>query len=107
MDSSAPGISVKSLLLSAKPKSIGALLPLPTVELIERMSPGLFETAEANRVAVAVIDPMEALQDPATRSKIIRLLSLPKARELCSKLSLKVDRSPYDAIEASISKLGV
>lgn len=107
MYNDAPGISLKSLLLSAKPKSIRALLPVPTLELIERVSPGLFETEEANRVAVAVIDPMEALLDPETRSKIIRLLSLPKARELCSKLGLEINRSPYDAIEASISKLGV
>lgn len=107
MNTNAPGISVKNLLLSARPKSLRGLLPVPTVELIERMSPGLFETAEANRVAVAVIDPMDALLDPATRSKIIRLLPLPKARELCAKLGMKLDRSPYDAIEASISSFGI
>jgi len=107
MNISAPGISIKDLLFSAKPKSLRALLPEPTVELIERMSPGLFGTAEANRVAVAVVDPMEALLDPTTRSKIIRLLSLQKARELCDKLGMKIDRSPYDAIEANIANLGV
>lgn len=107
MNTNAPGISIKNLLLTAKPKSIRALLPDSTVELIERMSPDLFETAEANRVAVAVVDPMESLLHPSSRSKIIRLLPLPKARELCGKLGVTMDRSPYDAIEASIVDLGV
>lgn len=71
------------------------------------MAPGLLETAEANRVAVATIDPIEAIQQKSTRSKIIRLLPLPKARELCDKLGVKVVRSPYDAIEAGIDTLGI
>lgn len=107
MTTSAPGISVKDLLLSAKPKSVQRLLPQSTVNLIERMSPGLLETDEVNRVAVATIDPIEAIKDAPTRSRIIRLLPLPKARELCEKLDLAVDRSPYDAIETGIDQVGI
>lgn len=103
----APGISIKSLLLSAKPKSVAALLPKATVDLIERMSPGLLETKEANRVAVETIDPLEALQNQPSRSQIIRLLPLPKARELCGKLDVAIDRSPYDAIEESIADFAI
>ncbi len=107
MNTTAPGISVKDLFLSAKPKSVLQLLPQSTVELIERMSPGLLETDEANRVAVATIDPIEAIQDGPTRLKIIRLLPLSKARELCARLDLSIDRSPYDAIEAGIHVIGI
>lgn len=107
MNTTAPGISVKDVLLSAKPKSVRQLLPQSTVDLIDRMSPGLLETNEANRVAVAIIDPIEAIQDKPMRSKIVRLLPLPKARELCAKLNLSIDRSPYDAIEAGINAIGI
>ena len=107
MASRAPGISVKNLLLSAKPKFVRQLLPQVTIDLIERMSPGLLETKEANRVAVATIDPFEAIQDGPTRSQIIRLFPLSKARELCVKLALPIDRSPFDAIEAGIHRIGI
>ena len=107
MNTIAPGISLNDLLLSAKPKSVRRLLPDSTVKLIERMSPGLLDTEEANRLAVVTIDPMEAVQDGPTRSQIIRLLPLSKARELCVKLNLMVDRSPYDAIEACIQLQGL
>ncbi len=83
------------------------MLPQTTVELIERTFPSLLETDLTNRVAVATIDPKEAVRDEPTRSIIIKLLPLPKARELCAKLDLSVDRSPYEAIEESIHRIGV
>lgn len=107
VSSVAPGISVRDLLLSAKPKSVRQLLPEPTVKLVERMSPGLLETCEANRIAAATIDPSEAVQNDSTRSQIIRLLPLSKARELCVRLDLAVDLSPYDAIESKIRHVGI
>lgn len=106
MTQSAPGISLRALLLSAKPSLLRSLLPHSTVDLIERMSPGLFATPEANRIAATVIDPSAALEEPATRTRVIRLLPIAKARELCAKLDLVVDRSPYDAIEAKIEETG-
>lgn len=107
MNQSAPGISIKELLLTAKPRSVRQLLPQSTSDLIERMSPGLLDTDEANRIAVATIDPLEAIQDTQTRSRIIRLLPLPKAREFCEKLSLPVGRSPYNAIEEALERIGL
>ena len=107
MNTTAPGISIRTLLLSAKPKAVRQLLPEPTVELVERMSPGILKTGEANRIAAATIDPSEAVQNEAMRSQIIRLLRLSKARELCVRLDLSVDRSPYDAIEAKIRQVGI
>ncbi|MEM9871793.1 MAG: DEAD/DEAH box helicase [Pseudomonadota bacterium] len=104
---SSPGISIEHLLLSAKTRSILSLLPKPTVDLIDRMSPGLLLTPEVNQVAVAVIDPKEALENPAKRTTIIRLLPIEKARELCAKLELEVERSPYNAIEVKIAETGV
>jgi len=103
----APGISLKTLLLSAKPATLQPLLPRSTVDLIERMSPGVLSTPEANRIAATVIDPIEALENPTTRTKIVRLLPIEKARELCRKLELKIERSPYDAIDAKIAEIGV
>lgn len=106
MTQSAPGISLRALLLSAKPSLLRSLLPHSTVDLIERMSPGLLATPEANRIAATVIDPSAALEESATRTRVIRLLPIAKARELCAKLDLVVDRSPYDAIEAKIEETG-
>ena len=107
MNTTAPGISLRDLFLSAKPKSVRRLLPQSTVELVERMSPGLLDTDEANRIAAATLDPVDAIQREPTRSKIIRLLPLSKARELCAKLELSVERSPYDAIEAKVRQAGI
>ena len=107
MSTAAPGISFKDLILSAKPRAVQKLLSQPTVELIARTAPGLLETGQTNRVAVVTIDPLESIQDERTRSQIIRLLPLPKARELCTKLNLSIDRSPYDAIEAGIRRIGI
>lgn len=107
MNQTAPGISIKELLLTAKPRSVRQLLPDATVELIDRMSPGLLDTDEANRIAVATIDPMEAIQDAQTRSRIVRLLPLSKAREFCEKLSLPIGRSPYDAIEEGLQRIRI
>ena len=107
MNTAAPGISVRDLLLSAKPKSVRRLLPQSTVDLVERMSPGLLDTDEVNRIAMATLDPLDAIQHGPTRSEIIRLLPLSKARELCTKLELSVERSPYDAIEAKVRQVGI
>lgn len=107
MTDSAPGISLKALLLAANPKAVSRLLPQSTVELVERMSPGLLGTEEANRIAVTVIDPAEALLDESMRLKIIRLLPLTKARELCATLGLTVGKSPYDNIESEIGDVAI
>ena len=107
MNTAAPGISVRELLLSAKPKSVRRLLPQSTLDLVERMSPGLLDTDEVNRIATATLDPLDAIQHGPTRSEIIRLLPLSKARELCTKLELSVERSPYDAIEAKVRQVGI
>lgn len=71
------------------------------------MSPGLLDTDEVNRIAATTLDPLDAIQHGPTRSEIIRLLPLSKARELCTKLELSVERSPYDAIEAKVRQVGI
>lgn len=107
MTEKAPGISLKSLISIAKPKAVQRLLPQPTIDLVERMSPGLLNTQEVNRIAAVILDPAETLLDTAVRLKIIRLLPLGKARELCGTLGLESDRSPYETIEANIRDIGV
>ena len=107
MTGSAPGISLKALLSGAKPKAVQELFPASTIELVERMSPGLLGTQEVNRIAAVILDPAEALLDTTTRVKIIRLLPLAKARELCTTLGLASGRSPYETIEAEISRIGI
>ncbi len=107
MTSLAPGISLKALLSGAKPKAVQELFPASTIELVERMSPELLGTQEVNRIASVILDPAEALLDTATRLKIIRLLPLPKARELCTTLGLVIGKSPYETIEAKISDIGI
>ncbi len=104
----APGISIKDLILSADPKSVWQFLPDSTIELVKRMFPGLLHTKEANNLVVATIDPKKAIQDTSSRSQIIRLLPLSKARELCEKLNSKVERGHYyNAIEQSVHLQGI
>ncbi|WFE75250.1 DEAD/DEAH box helicase [Roseinatronobacter sp. S2] len=91
----------------AKSKAVQGLLPSSVIELMERMSPGFLDTPEVNRVAAAILDPAELLLDNATRLKIIRLLPLAKARELCTTLGLTIERSPYEAIETEIAEIGL
>lgn len=107
MTETAPGISLTTLLSQAKPKVVAGLLPQSTIDLMEKISPGLLETAEANRIAIAVIDPAEAVQELNTRKKLIRMLPISKARELCSKLGFTMERSPYDAIGSKIQDLPI
>ena len=103
----APGISLESLLSNAKPKAAQGLLPQSTIELVERTSPGLLSTHEVNRIATVILDPAETLLNTTTRLKIIRLLPLAKARELCETLNLESGRSPYETIEAKIGDIGI
>jgi len=105
--SSAPGISLKALLLSAKSNAVQELFPSSVIELIERMSPELLGTQEVNRIAAVILDPAEALLDTATRLRIIRLLPLAKARELCTTLGFMIERSPYETIKAKIGEIGI
>ena len=108
MNITAPGISIKNLILSADPSSVRQFLPDSTIELVDRMFPGLLHTEEANRLVLATIDPKQAIQDAVLRSLIIRLLPLCKAREFCKKLNSNVERGHYyNAIERSINLQGI
>ncbi len=98
---------MKTLLSGAKSKAVQELLSQSTVELVERMSPGLLGTEEVNRIAAVVVDPAEALLDTGTRLKIIRLLPLPKARELCGALGFESGRSPYETLEAKVGDISI
>lgn len=107
MNISAPGISLKDLLLSAKPSSVRQLLSKSTVDLFERMNSNHLDSNEANRIAVETIEPSEAIKNKSMRQKIIRLLPSSKTAELCNKLGIKSYQNPYDEIEKKISKEGV
>lgn len=107
MTASAPGISFKALLSGAKSKAVQELFPSATIDLVERMSPGLLGTQEVNRIAAVILNPAETLVDTVARLKIIRLLPLAKARELCGRLGLTCGKNPYDTIEAEIGSIRV
>lgn len=107
MIDSAPGISFKALLSGAKSKAVQELFPAATIDLFERMSPGLLGTQEVNRIAAVILDPAEALLDTIMRLKVIRLLPLTKARELCGTLDLTCGKNPYVTIEAGIDSIRI
>lgn len=107
MNTTAPGISLKDLFLSAKPSSVRQLLSKSTVDLFERMNSNHLDSNEANRIAVETIEPSEAIKNKSMRQKIIRLLPTSKTVELCNKLGINSCQNPYDEIEKKISKEGV
>lgn len=93
---SAPGLAFQTLLRTAKPSALRELVGPAIVEALEGLDPTLISDGRLGELAVALVEPSEALRDPRARTLILRMLPLPKARELASKLGSGTGRDLYD-----------
>lgn len=93
---SAPGISLKTLLLNAKGTALRELIGPSIIDAIKGLDRDLVSDDRLGELAQNLIGPSEALQSAHMREHIIRLLPLPKARELGQRLGVKDGRDLYD-----------
>jgi DNA repair protein RadD len=97
--SDVPGLAFSTLLRAAKASSLRQLVGFSIVQTLEGLDPNLLSDGRLGELAAALIEPSEALQDETSRDSILRMLPLPKARELAKKLGLHdVGRDIYDRL---------
>ena len=95
---STPGMALPRLLLQTKPGVLRGLIGEDIVEMLEGLDRSLLEGDKLGKLASQLIDPSEALRDPEKSAKIVRLLPLPKARELAGKLGVEDGRDLFDRL---------
>lgn len=92
----APGLAFQTLLRTAKPSALRELVGPAIVETLEGLDPTLVSEGRLGELAAALVEPSEALRDPKARTLVLRMLPLPKARELANKLGSRPGRDLYD-----------
>lgn len=92
----APGLALQTLLRDAKTSVLREIIGSSIMDLLKGLDPELDTGTRLGEIAVNLIEPSEALRDPNTRERIIRLLPLPKAHELGGHLNVKDEPSLYD-----------
>ena len=92
----APGIALQMLLRSAKGAALRELIGSSILDTIQGLDPSLASDSCLAELAANLIEPSQALRDAKTRERIIRMLPLPKARELGQRLRAKDGRLLYD-----------
>jgi superfamily II DNA or RNA helicase len=93
---SAPGLALQVLLRTAKPAALRELIGHAIVDTLTGLDPGLTSDGRLGELASNLIEPSEVLRDQAKRTLIVRMLPLPKARELANKIGADTDRNLYD-----------
>ena len=104
--STTPGISIPALLRVSKPPMLRQLIGESTVQMMQELDPTLLDQEHIADFTERFVDPREALMDPLTRSQIISLLPLSKARELASRIGINSDRHVYDQLQREVAKQG-
>ena len=92
----APGIALKTLLRNAKEAALHELIGPSIMDTIRGIDPNLASGNRLGELAVGLIEPSEALRNARMRERIIRMLPLPKARELGQRLGAKDGRMLYN-----------
>ena len=92
----APGIALQTLLRSAKRAALCELIGPSIMDTIRGLEPDLASGERLGELAARLIDPFSALRNPSMRERIIRMLPLPKARELGQRLDARDGRTLYD-----------
>lgn len=92
---SAPGIALQTLLRNAKPAVLRELIDPSIVDTLQGLDPNLASGNRLGELAARLIDPTEALSNAEMRERIIRILPLPKARELGARLGVASERALY------------
>ena len=95
---SAPGIALQTLLRNAKGAVLRALVGPSIMDTIRGIDPNLAVDNRLGEFATKLIEPSEALRNAQMREHIIRMLPLPKARELGQRLGVEDGRMLYNAL---------
>ena len=98
----APGLALQRLLLQTKPGALRGLIGEDIVKTLEGFDKSLLEGDKLGKLASRLIDPAEALRDPVKSAKIVRLLPLPKARELADKLGIEDGKDLFDRLSEAV-----
>lgn len=94
----APGMALQTLLRNAKTSALREVIGPSIVDTLQGLDPELDSVTRLGELAVNLVEPSEALRDPEMRDRIIRMLPLPKARELGGHLGAKDGRTLYDEL---------
>jgi len=94
----APGLAFQQLLRQSKAGALKELIGESIVETLEGLDKDLLEGNKLGELASKLIDPAEALRDPAKSAQVIRLLPLPKAKELAGKLGLEGGKDLFERL---------
>lgn len=100
----APGIALQTLLRNAKEAALHELISPSIMDTIRGIDPNLASGSHLGELAVGLIEPSEALRDAQMRERIIRMLPLPKARELGQRLEAKDGRMLYNDLCSKAEK---
>ena len=92
----APGIALQTLLRNSKESALRDLIGPSIVDTVRGFAPDLASGGRFGELAARLIEPSRALRDAQMRERIIRMLPLPKARELGQHLGVKDGRTLYD-----------
>ena len=92
----APGIALQTLLRNSKESALRDLIGPSIVDTVRGFAPDLASGGRLGELAARLIEPSRALRDAKMRERIIRMLPLPKARELGQRLGAKDGRMLYD-----------
>ena len=94
--STAPGLAFTALLQNAKPALLRELIGPSIFDTLQGLDPELASDQRLGELATRLVDASETLRDPQLREKIVRMLPLPKARELGERLGASMDRDLYN-----------
>ena len=92
----APGIALQTLLRSAKGAALRELIGPSIMDTIRGLDSDLASGNRLGEFAARLVDPPGALRNANMRERIIRMLPLPKARELGQRLGVKDGRALYN-----------
>ena len=84
---------MQTLLRNGKRAALRELIGPSIIDTIQGLNPDLVSDGRLAELAVSLIEPSRALRDARMRERIIRMLSLPKARELGQRLGVKDGRT--------------
>jgi len=96
----APGIALQTMLRNAKASALRELIGPSIVDTLQGLDPDLTSGNRLGELAACLIEPSEALSNAEMRERIIRMLPLPKARELGQRLGANDGRTLYDDLSA-------
>ncbi len=100
----APGLALNTLLRDAKPAQLRDLITPDVFATIRGIDPKFVTNERLGDLASQLIDPEQALRDAEFRQKVVRMLPLPKARELGGKLGVAMNREIYNELCKVVAK---